>query len=71
MADEVQTPLNDGELEIMQPIDTSEPARVPAVEDGVSSRLLRSRLYMSRMCSMILLKDWRCMATWRAFPQSM
>lgn len=34
MADEVQTPLNDGELEIMQPIDTSEPARVPAVGDG-------------------------------------
>lgn len=34
MADEMQTPLNDGELEIMQPIDTSEPARVPAVGDG-------------------------------------
>lgn len=34
MGDEVQTPLNDGELEIMQPIDTSEPARVPAVGDG-------------------------------------
>lgn len=33
MADEVQTPLNDGELEIMQPIYTSEPARVPAVGD--------------------------------------
>ena len=29
MADEVQTPLNDGELEIMQPVDTTEPARVP------------------------------------------
>lgn len=34
MADEVQTPLNDGELEIMQPIDASEPARVPALGDG-------------------------------------
>ena len=34
MADEVQTPLNDGELEIMQPVDTTEPARVPAVGDG-------------------------------------
>lgn len=34
MADEVQTPLNDGELEIMQPISTTEPARVPAVGDG-------------------------------------
>lgn len=34
MADEVQTPLNDGELEIMQPISTSEPVRVPAVGDG-------------------------------------
>lgn len=34
MSDDVQTPLNDGELEIMQPIYTSEPARVPAVGDG-------------------------------------
>lgn len=32
--DEVQTDLNDDELENMQPIDTTEPARVPAVGDG-------------------------------------
>lgn len=34
MADEMQTPLNDGELENNQPISISEPARVPAVGDG-------------------------------------
>lgn len=37
MADGMQTPLNDGELENNQPISTSEPARVPAVGDGGAS----------------------------------
>ena len=34
MADEMQTPLNDGELGIMQPIYTPELAFVPDVGDG-------------------------------------